>query len=57
VLVAEDGFIFEGERYASMSPIARMITGAYRSGPRVFGLTQLRAKPAGAHRVRAVAHG
>ncbi len=57
VLVLEDGFIFEGERYASLSPIARMITGAHWSGPRFFGLTRRRAKPAQAARGRAVAHG
>lgn len=57
VLVAEAGFIFEGERYASLSPIARMITGARWSGPRFFGLTQRRAKPAKAARGRVVAHG
>ena len=57
VLVVEDGFIFEGERYASLSPIARMITGAHWSGPRFFGLTQRRAKPTDADRGRAVTHG
>ena len=57
VLVVEDGFIFEGERYASLSPIARMITGAHWSGPRFFGLIQRRAKAADADRGRAVAHG
>ena len=57
VLVVEDGFIFEGERYASLSPIARMITGAHWSGPRFFGLTQRRAKAADADRGRAVTHG
>ena len=55
VLVVEDGFIFEGERYASLSPIARVITGAHWSGPRFFGLTQRRTRPADAD--RAVAHG
>ena len=57
VLVVEDGFLFEGERYASLSPIARMITGAHWSGPRFFGLTQRRAKPNEAAQGRAVAHG
>ncbi len=57
VIVVEDGFLFEGERYASLSPIARMITGAHWSGPRFFGLTQRRAKPAHAIRGGAVAHG
>jgi hypothetical protein len=34
----EDGFMFEGEHYASLSKIARAITGARWSGPRFFGL-------------------
>lgn len=39
VLVTEDGLMFEGRRYASLSKIAREITGAHWSGPRFFGLT------------------
>jgi len=38
VLVTEDGLVFEGRRYASLSMIAREITGAHWSGPRFFGL-------------------
>ena len=38
VLVTEDGLVFEGRRYASLSKIAREITGAHWSGPRFFGL-------------------
>ena len=38
VLVADDGFLHEGQRYASLSAIARTITGAHWSGPRFFGL-------------------
>ncbi|MEP2990348.1 MAG: DUF2924 domain-containing protein [Parasphingorhabdus sp.] len=37
-LVCDDGFEFEGRHYASLSHIAREITGAHRSGPRFFGL-------------------
>ena len=44
VLVRDDGFEYEGERYRSLSVIAKRITGAHWSGPRFFGLT----KPAGA---------
>ena len=44
VLVRDDGFEYEGERYRSLSVIATRITGAHWSGPRFFGLT----KPAGA---------
>lgn len=39
VLVTEEGLVFEGRRYASLSQIAREITGAHWSGPRFFGLT------------------
>lgn len=36
--VTEDGFVFEGKTHASLSAIARQITGAHWSGPRFFGL-------------------
>jgi hypothetical protein len=36
--VIEDGFVFEGKTHASLSAIARQITGAHWSGPRFFGL-------------------
>ena len=36
--VAEDGYLWNGARYRSLSVIARTITGARRSGPRFFGL-------------------
>ena len=40
VLVSEDGcFDWNGRRYASLSMIAREVTGAHWSGPRFFGLT------------------
>jgi hypothetical protein len=38
VAVVEDGFLFDGERHASLTSIARRITGAAWSGPRFFGL-------------------
>ena len=40
VLVLEDGFEYEGQRYCSLSMIAERITGARWSGPRFFGLTK-----------------
>ncbi len=40
VLVLEDGYVFEDRRYASLSHIARAITGTRWSGPRFFGLKQ-----------------
>jgi len=39
VLVHEDGFEHEGQRYRSLTVIAKRITGAHWSGPRFFGLT------------------
>ncbi len=36
--VVDGGFLWKGQRYASLSPIARAITGARWSGPRFFGL-------------------
>ena len=36
--VAEKGFLYQGQRYHSLSEIAREITGARWSGPRFFGL-------------------
>jgi hypothetical protein len=35
---AEDGFVYRGRNYNSLSAIAREITGARWSGPRFFGL-------------------
>ena len=36
--VTETGFLYRGENFASLSAIARRITGAHWSGPRFFGL-------------------
>ncbi len=33
-----DGFVFEDQHYASLSAIAREVTGTNWSGPRFFGL-------------------
>ena len=40
VIVLEDGFDFNGQRYRSLSKIAHEITGAHWSGPRFFGLAR-----------------
>jgi hypothetical protein len=40
VLMLEDGFDYEGERFRSLTQIARRITGVKWSGPRFFGLIQ-----------------
>lgn len=45
VIVEEGGFRFGGRRFASLSHIAREITGAHWSGPRFFGLKQRPAPP------------
>jgi Protein of unknown function (DUF2924) len=37
-LVLDDGFLYQDQRYRSLSSIARVITGAHWSGPRFFGL-------------------
>jgi hypothetical protein len=41
VLVGEDGFEYEGQRYRSLTVIAEQITGAHWSGPRFFGVSKL----------------
>ena len=46
VIALEDGFDYEGERYASLSKIAARITGAHWSGPRFFGIGKTRTRPA-----------
>ena len=38
VLVVEDGFLWRGKTWASLSAIAREMTGTHWSGPRFFGL-------------------
>ena len=38
VIVQEDGFLFQGKRYRSLSSISRAITGRHCNGRRFFGL-------------------
>ena len=38
--VKEDSFVCGGQQYASLSAVARAITGARWSGPRFFGLKE-----------------
>jgi Protein of unknown function (DUF2924) len=40
VTVTREGFEYAGKRYASLSKIAYVITGAHWSGPRFFGLNR-----------------
>ena len=39
VIVREDGIVFQGKPYKSLSEVACRITGTKWSGPRFFGLT------------------
>jgi hypothetical protein len=48
ILVREDGFEYEGQRYRSLSVIAERITGAHWSGPRFFGLIKRAGAAVGA---------
>ena len=38
IIVLDDGFDYEGERYRSLTQIATRITGVHWSGPRFFGI-------------------
>jgi hypothetical protein len=44
VTVVAGGFSWNGERYASLSEIARLITGTRWNGPRFFGLRERETK-------------
>jgi hypothetical protein len=48
VLIHNDGFEHEGQRYRSLTAIAERITEAHWSGPRFFGLTKRARALAGA---------
>ena len=38
VVVLDDGFEYQGQRYPSLTRIARRITGSHWSGPLFFGI-------------------
>lgn len=40
VAMREGGYLYRGDRYKSLSEIARVITGVRWNGPRFFGLRQ-----------------
>jgi hypothetical protein len=42
ISVLEDGFEYRGERYRSLTRIARLITGVHWSGPLFFGINKRR---------------
>ena len=44
VIVLDTSFEYRGQRYASLSEIAKAITGAHWSGPRFFGLKSPRLR-------------
>ncbi len=44
VVVALDGFVWRAETYASLSAIARLVTGTNWNGPKFFGLRQTATK-------------
>ena len=46
VVTIENGFIYDGQKYRSLSEIARTITGTRWSGPAFFGLKNRKAKEA-----------
>ena len=52
VIVAEQGFAYRERQYASLSEIARAITGTRRSGPLFFGLKTNGIKDAEQRHVR-----
>lgn len=45
--VTDGGFLMSGEKFASLSSIAKKITGTHWSGPRFFGLIGAASKEAG----------
>jgi hypothetical protein len=45
VVVLDNGFDYDGERYPSLSKIAARITGAHWSGPRFFGIKRTSSRP------------
>ncbi len=49
VIIGEDGFDYRGTRYASLSLIAREITGTRWSGPLFFGLRKAAQQEASTH--------
>src|ERR1700704_4946136 len=54
VLIHADGIEWRGQRYRSLSLVARKITGARWSGPRFFGLRQ---RPLGSTLTARTGHG
>ncbi len=53
VVALEEGYLYANQRYASLSEVARDITGTRWSGPRFFGLKQGRGRGRGVARSHA----
>lgn len=51
VVVVDDGFVYEGERFASLSKLAHRITGAKWNGPVFFGVKPRKSPAAQGRRV------
>ena len=49
VMIMEDGFGYDGRTFASLSEIARLITGTRWNGPRFFGLRRPRPTMRSSH--------
>jgi hypothetical protein len=50
VIVLENGFEYQGQRYRSLTRVASLITGVHWSGPVFFGLKKCPCTPAAADR-------
>ena len=48
VTVTDDGVVYDGVTYRSLSAVAHQITGAHWSGPRFFGLRPAAPRPVAA---------
>jgi hypothetical protein len=49
ITVLENGFDYDGQRFRSLSQIAKTITGVHWSGPRFFGLAKGSARTRGSN--------
>ena len=50
VTIVNDGFLWNGRTYRSLSGIARAITGTNWNGPRFFGMREVNGKERESHR-------
>jgi hypothetical protein len=52
VTIVNDGFLWNGETYRSLSSIARAITGTKWNGPRFFGMREVNGRKSETHGAR-----